>query len=107
MIYTAAESDVSAPEVAAFVGLLVFVMFLVGAACATFLELRKTKIDAKQVFNGKVFVVTSLVPADAWATLRTISWVAAPCSSTAVAIEAATPAISRMRVPIPPIAPTA
>lgn len=48
MIYTAAESDVSAPEVAAFVGLLVFVMFLVGAACATFLELRKTKIDAKQ-----------------------------------------------------------
>lgn len=48
MIFTAAESDVSAPEVAAFVGLLVFVMFLVGAACATFLELRKTKVDAKQ-----------------------------------------------------------
>jgi hypothetical protein len=48
VIYLSADSDISGPEVAAFVGLLVFVMFLVGAACATFLELRKTKVDAKQ-----------------------------------------------------------
>lgn len=48
MNYISADSDVSAPEVAAFIGLLVFVMFLVAAACATFLELRKTKVDAKQ-----------------------------------------------------------
>ncbi len=36
--------------------------------------------------------VTSLVPVEACATLRTISWVAAPCSSTAAAIEVATAA---------------
>ena len=37
------------------------------------------------------------VPVAAWATLRTISCVAAPCCSTAAAIVAATPSISRMR----------
>ena len=53
-----------------------------------------------------MFLVTSLVPLAASATLRTISWVAAPCSSTAAAIEAATPLISRMRTTIPLIAAT-
>ena len=53
-----------------------------------------------------MFEVTSAVPVDACATLRTISCVAAPCSSTAAAIVAATPLISRMRPAIPPIAPT-
>ncbi len=41
------------------------------------------------------------------ATLRTISWVAAPCCSTAAAIDVATPSISRIRPVIPPIAVTA
>ncbi|MCJ2091050.1 ImmA/IrrE family metallo-endopeptidase, partial [Methylobacterium sp. J-072] len=38
---------------------------------------------------------------------RTISWVAAPCSSTPAAIEVATPLISRIRPVMPPIAVTA
>jgi len=51
--------------------------------------------------------VTSLVPVAAWATLRTISCVAAPCSSTAAAMEVAVALISRMRPVIPPIEATA
>jgi F0F1-type ATP synthase membrane subunit b/b' len=35
-------------EAVAFVGLLVFVMFLLGAAAATWLEYRKTRIAAAQ-----------------------------------------------------------
>ena len=54
-----------------------------------------------------MLLVTSLVQVAAWATLRTISCVAAPCSSTAAAIEVATESISRMRAVIPPIAETA
>ncbi|WP_204324023.1 hypothetical protein, partial [Stenotrophomonas maltophilia] len=49
----------------------------------------------------------SPVPAAAWLTFLTISCVAAPCSSTAAAIEAATPEISRIRAEIDPIAVTA
>ncbi len=48
--------------------------------------------------------VTSPVPAAACATLRTISCVAAPCSSTAAAIEVATVEISSIRAVIWPIA---
>ncbi len=43
----------------------------------------------------------------AWLTLRAISCVAAPCCSTAAAIEAATASISRMRAVMPWIEPTA
>ena len=44
-----------------------------------------------------MLLVTSPAPTAAWATLRTISLVAAPCSSTAAATEADTPLISWMR----------
>ena len=40
--------------------------------------------------------VTSPVPAAAWATLRTISWVAAPYCPTAAAIEVAVALMSRI-----------
>ncbi len=53
-----------------------------------------------------MLVVTSLVPVEACETLRTISCVAAPCCSTAAAIEVATLLISRMRPVMPPIAVT-
>ena len=43
---------------------------------------------------------TSLVPADACSTLRAISWVAAPCSSTAAAIVAAIWSMSLMVLPM-------
>ena len=51
--------------------------------------------------------VTDSVPVAASATLRTISWVAAPCSSTAAAMELAMPLISRMRPAMPSMAWTA
>ena len=51
--------------------------------------------------------VTSPVPIAAWLTLRPISCVAAPCSSTLAAIEVATPLISRIRPVMPVIAVTA
>ena len=51
--------------------------------------------------------VTSPVPAAASLTFRTISCVAAPCSSTAAAMEFATSLISRMRIVMPPMAVTA
>ncbi|OLE25495.1 MAG: hypothetical protein AUG44_15900 [Actinobacteria bacterium 13_1_20CM_3_71_11] len=38
----------SMPETVAFIGLLVFVMFLLGVSVATWLEYRKTKIAAAQ-----------------------------------------------------------
>ena len=47
-MYLSAEQPVSAPEVAAFIGILLAVVLLVGGAMATFLELRKTKILAGQ-----------------------------------------------------------
>ncbi len=59
---------------------------------------------ARHIGDG---VVTSPVPVAAWATLRTISCVAAPCSSTAAAMAVATPLISRMRPPIESMARTA
>lgn len=51
----------------------------------------------------KTLPVTSPVPIAAWATLRTIFWVAAPRSSTAAAIKLATSLISRIRSVIPVI----
>ena len=54
-----------------------------------------------------MFSVTSLVPLAAWPTLRTISWVAEPCSSTAAAIEVVTWLISPIRPLMVRIAPTA
>lgn len=51
--------------------------------------------------------VTSSVPAAACETLRTISCVAVPCSSTAAAMRAATESISRIRAVIVPMAETA
>ena len=47
-MYLSAEQPVSAPEVAAFIGILLAVVLLVGGAMATFAELRKTKILAGQ-----------------------------------------------------------
>ena len=54
-----------------------------------------------------MLLVTPPVPLAAWATLRTISCVAAPCFSTAAAMPVATPLISWMRAVIEPIADTA
>ncbi len=47
-MYLSAESSVSWPESVALLGLLVFAMFLLGVATATWLEFRKTKIAAAQ-----------------------------------------------------------
>jgi hypothetical protein len=48
-MYLSASNDVmSWPESIAFLGLLVFVMFLLGATAATWLEYRKTKLVAAQ-----------------------------------------------------------
>ena len=56
--------------------------------------------------TSMMFVETSLVPCEACCTLREISWVAAPCCSTAAAIVEAISA-SRSIVPeISRIAPT-
>jgi hypothetical protein len=43
-----AATAFSWPEAAALLGLLVFVMFLIGVAAATWLEYRKTRIAAGQ-----------------------------------------------------------
>ena len=43
-----AEQTVTGPEVAAFIGILVAVVLLIGGAMAAFLEFRKTKIMAGQ-----------------------------------------------------------
>jgi hypothetical protein len=43
-----AEHTVTGPEVAAFIGILVAVVLLIGGAMAAFLEFRKTKIMAGQ-----------------------------------------------------------
>ncbi|CAO4191729.1 hypothetical protein LFADAHJC_LOCUS53 [Methylorubrum extorquens] len=51
--------------------------------------------------------VTCDVPDEAWATLRTIYCVAAPCCSTAAAMAVAVVSMSRMRPAMPPIAATA
>ncbi len=48
--------------------------------------------------------VTSPVPDAAWETLRTMACIAAPCSSTAAAIEVATSLICSICAVIPPIA---
>jgi hypothetical protein len=45
-MYPSAEHAVTWPESIAFLGLIVFVMFLLGAAAATWLEYRKTKLMA-------------------------------------------------------------
>jgi hypothetical protein len=47
-MYLSAGQSVSWPESIAFVGILVFTMFLLGAAAATWLEVRKTRIVAGQ-----------------------------------------------------------
>ncbi len=55
MYHSAAEA-MSWPESVAFLGLLVFVMFLLGAAAATWLEFRKTKIAVQQDENLRQLV---------------------------------------------------
>jgi flagellar basal body-associated protein FliL len=45
---SSAADSLSWPESVAIIGLLVFVMFLLGAGVATWLEYRKTKIAAAQ-----------------------------------------------------------
>ena len=47
-MYLSAESSVTWPESVALLGLVVFVMFLLGVASATWLEFRKTKISSTQ-----------------------------------------------------------
>ncbi len=47
-MYLSAESSVSWPESVALLGLLIFVMFVLGIAIAAWLELRKSKIAAAQ-----------------------------------------------------------
>jgi hypothetical protein len=47
-MYLSAESSMGWPETGAFIGLLVFVMFLIGISTATWLEFRKAKIAAAQ-----------------------------------------------------------
>ena len=47
-MYLSAEQTLSAPEAAAFLGMLLAGIFLIGGAMATYLELRKTKILAGQ-----------------------------------------------------------
>ena len=43
-----ATDNITGPEVAAFIGILVAVIVLIGGALAAFVELRKTKIVAGQ-----------------------------------------------------------
>ena len=43
-----ADTPVTWPESISFIGLLVFVMFLIGFSLATWIEYRKTKIAAAQ-----------------------------------------------------------
>ena len=47
-MYLSADSSVSWPESIAFLGLLFFTMFILGAGAATWLEVRKTRIVAGQ-----------------------------------------------------------
>ena len=47
-MYLAAESTMSWPESLGFLGLIVFVMFLIGVSAATWLEFRKSRIGAVQ-----------------------------------------------------------
>ena len=47
-LYLSAEQDVTGPEAAALIGLMLAVLLLIGGAMATWLELRKTKIAAGQ-----------------------------------------------------------
>jgi flagellar basal body-associated protein FliL len=47
-MYVSADSSVSWPESVALLGLLLFVMFVLGSATAAWLEFRKTKIAAAQ-----------------------------------------------------------
>src|SRR5205823_417707 len=48
LMYLAETTVMTWPETGAFIGLLVFVMFLLGAGAGTWLEYRKTKIAASQ-----------------------------------------------------------
>ena len=57
-------------------------------------------VSAAPRLTSAMLLATWLVPLAACWTLRAISWVAAPCSSTAAAID---PAISEMRPMVPPI----
>jgi len=47
-MYLSAEQSLSWPESIALLGLIVFVMFLLGVSLATWLEFRKTRLVAKQ-----------------------------------------------------------
>jgi hypothetical protein len=47
-MYLSADQSVSWPESIAFVGILIFTMFILGAGAATWLEVRKTRIVAGQ-----------------------------------------------------------
>jgi hypothetical protein len=47
-MYYSADAMLSWPESIAFLGLVVFVIFLVGASLASWLEFRKTKLTAAQ-----------------------------------------------------------
>jgi hypothetical protein len=47
-MYLSADEVMTWPESIAFLGLLIFVMFILGASAATWLEFRKTKLVAAQ-----------------------------------------------------------
>ncbi len=47
-MYLSADSSVSWPESIAFVGILVFTMFILGGAAATWLEVRKSRVVTGQ-----------------------------------------------------------
>ncbi len=47
-MYLSADASVTWPESIAFLGLVFFVMFLIGIAVATWVDLRKTKLVANQ-----------------------------------------------------------
>ncbi len=47
-MYLSADTSVTWPESIAFLGLIVFAMFLLGAGAATWLEVRKTRMVAGQ-----------------------------------------------------------
>ena len=63
-------------------------------------------VSAAASVTAAMLAETSLVPVAACWTLRAISWVAAPCSSTAAAIAEAMPLISLTVLPMPAIAAT-
>jgi hypothetical protein len=47
-MYLAAADSITWPESVALLGLIVFVMFLIGVGLATWVEYRKTKVTAAQ-----------------------------------------------------------